>query len=57
MLGIDGGGRSAGSAWGAVLVATGLEAMRLIGFCYLPHKLERSSELYGTLGVAVALLL
>jgi uncharacterized BrkB/YihY/UPF0761 family membrane protein len=38
-------------------VAAGLEAMRLIGFYYLPHKLERSSELYGTLGVAAALLL
>lgn len=57
MLGVDGTGRSAGAARGAVLVATGLEAMRLVGFYYLPHKLQRSSELYGTLGVAAALLL
>jgi membrane protein len=57
MLGAHGSGHGAGTAWGAVLVATGLEAMRLIGFYYLPHKLERSSELYGTLGVAAALLL
>jgi uncharacterized BrkB/YihY/UPF0761 family membrane protein len=44
-------------AQGALLVAAGLEAMRLIGFYYLPRKLERSTELYGGLGVAAALLL
>lgn len=45
------------AAQGAVLVAAGVEAMRLVGFYYLPHKLQRSSELYGTLGIAAALLL
>jgi uncharacterized BrkB/YihY/UPF0761 family membrane protein len=45
------------SAWpGAVLVALGTEALHLVAVVYLPGKLARSSELYGTLGVAAALL-
>ena len=54
VLGAVRGGRL---AQGAVLVAAGLEAMRLVSFYYLPGKLERSSQLYGTLGIAAALLL
>jgi len=42
---------------GALLVAVGTQAMHLVTVFYLAHKLERSSELYGSLGTASALLL
>ena len=45
------------TAWpGAVLVAVGVEALHLVAVVYLPGKLARSAELYGTLGVAAAVL-
>jgi len=46
------------TAWpGAVLIALGNEALHLVAVLYLPGKLARASELYGTLGVAAAVLL
>ena len=42
---------------GALLVAAGAQAMHLVTVLYLGRKLERSSELYGSLGTASALLL
>lgn len=42
---------------GAVLVALGAQAMHLVVALYLGPKLGRSSELYGTLGVATVILL
>jgi uncharacterized BrkB/YihY/UPF0761 family membrane protein len=42
---------------GALLVAIGAQAMHLVVVYYLARKLERSSELYGSLGTASALLL
>jgi uncharacterized BrkB/YihY/UPF0761 family membrane protein len=42
---------------GALLVAVGAQAMHLVVVYYLARKLERSSELYGSLGTASALLL
>lgn len=45
------------SAWpGAVLIAVGAEALHLVSVVYLPGRLARASELYGTLGVAAAAL-
>jgi len=45
------------TAWpGAVLVALGLEGLHLVAVLYLPGKLARASELYGSLGVAAAVL-
>ncbi|KAA9163597.1 hypothetical protein FPZ12_008790 [Amycolatopsis acidicola] len=41
---------------GALVFAVGLEGLRLIAAYFLPAKLSRASELYGTLGVAAALL-
>jgi uncharacterized BrkB/YihY/UPF0761 family membrane protein len=41
---------------GAVLLALGLEGLHLVAVLYLPGKLARASELYGTLGVAAAVL-
>ena len=41
---------------GAVLFALGLEGLRAIAVHFLPGKLSRASELYGTLGVAAAVL-
>lgn len=41
---------------GALVFAAGLEALRLIAAYLLPSKLGRASELYGTLGVAAAVL-
>ncbi len=41
---------------GSLLFAVGLEAMRLVGTVYLPHKFDRSSALYGTFGVTAAIL-
>lgn len=42
---------------GALLTALGIEGLHLVSVIYLPGKLARASELYGTLGVAAALLL
>ncbi len=42
---------------GAVLVAVGVQAMHLVVALYLGPKLGRSSELYGSLGVATVILL
>lgn len=42
---------------GAVLVALGAQAMHLVVALYLGPKLGRSSELYGSLGVATVILL
>jgi uncharacterized BrkB/YihY/UPF0761 family membrane protein len=41
---------------GAVVVAVGIEGLHLVAVLYLPGKLVRASQLYGTLGVAAALL-
>lgn len=46
------------SEWpGAVLVALGAEGLHLVAVVYLPGKLARSSQLYGTFGVAAAMLI
>lgn len=42
---------------GAVLLAVGLHLMHLVGTLYLPGRLERASDTYGTLGTAIVLLL
>jgi uncharacterized BrkB/YihY/UPF0761 family membrane protein len=42
---------------GALLVSLGIMSMHLFTFLYLDHKLESSSELYGALGGAAAILL
>ncbi|MGW4592667.1 YhjD/YihY/BrkB family envelope integrity protein [Amycolatopsis thermoflava] len=41
---------------GAVLFGLGLEGLRAVAVHFLPGKLSRASELYGTLGVAAAAL-
>jgi membrane protein len=41
---------------GGVLVAVGITAMHLAGRVYLPNKIAKSSSLYGSLGVAAAIL-
>ncbi|MEU0510529.1 YhjD/YihY/BrkB family envelope integrity protein [Amycolatopsis sp. NPDC006125] len=41
---------------GAVLFGLGLEGLRAVAVHFLPGKLSRASELYGTLGVAAAVL-
>lgn len=41
---------------GACLVAAGMEGLHLVAVLYLPGKLARASQLYGTLGIAAALL-
>jgi uncharacterized BrkB/YihY/UPF0761 family membrane protein len=41
---------------GAILIAVGLEAIHVATAFYFAPKLERSSELYGALGTATALL-
>ncbi|WP_245865960.1 YhjD/YihY/BrkB family envelope integrity protein [Prauserella marina] len=41
---------------GALVFVAGLEVLRLVAAYVLPAKLSRASELYGTLGVAAALL-
>ncbi|MEU0466840.1 YhjD/YihY/BrkB family envelope integrity protein [Amycolatopsis sp. NPDC006131] len=41
---------------GAVLLGLGLEGLRAVAVHFLPGKLSRASELYGTLGVAAAVL-
>ena len=40
----------------ALLGALGLEALKLIGAYLVPHLVERSSQVYGTIGVVFALL-
>lgn len=42
---------------GAAVLALGLQAMHLISLFWLPHAVESSSETYGTMGIAVAMLL
>ena len=42
---------------GATVLALGLQAIHLISVFYLPHAIENSSETYGSLGIAVAMLL
>jgi len=42
---------------GATVLALGLQAMHLISLFYLPHAVENSSETYGSLGIAVSMLL
>jgi uncharacterized BrkB/YihY/UPF0761 family membrane protein len=42
---------------GAILLAVGLQLMHLVGTLYLPGRIERASDTYGTLGTAVVLLL
>ncbi len=42
---------------GAILLAVGLQLMHLVGTLYLPGRIERASDTYGTLGSAVVLLL
>ena len=42
---------------GATLLALGLQAMHLVSVFYLPHAIENSSDTYGSLGIAVAMLL
>jgi uncharacterized BrkB/YihY/UPF0761 family membrane protein len=41
---------------GAAIVALGTEGLHLVAVLYLPGKLARASQLYGTLGIAAALL-
>ena len=42
---------------GAILLAVGLQLMHLVGTLYLPGRIERASDTYGTLGTAIVLLL
>ena len=42
---------------GAVLFGAGVQAMHLVTVYYLARRITSASELYGTLGVAAALLL
>lgn len=42
---------------GAILLAVGLHLMHLVGTLYLPGRIERASDTYGTLGTAIVLLL
>jgi membrane protein len=42
---------------GAVLLAVGLHVMHLVATLYLPGRLKRASDTYGTLGTAIVLLL
>lgn len=41
---------------GAVLGAVGLEVLKLVGAVYVPHVVSSSSGLYGSIGMAFALL-
>lgn len=41
---------------GALLVALGTQGLHLVAVLYLPGRLARASQLYGTLGVAAAIL-
>jgi membrane protein len=42
---------------GALLFAIGMEALHIATVVWLPHHLESKSDVYGTLGVSLALLL
>jgi uncharacterized BrkB/YihY/UPF0761 family membrane protein len=42
---------------GATLLAVGFQLMHLVAVLYLPQRIGSSSETYGSLGVAVAMLL
>jgi len=42
---------------GAILLAVGLQVMHLVATLYLPGRLERASDTYGTMGTAIVLLL
>lgn len=42
---------------GALVVGVGLTAMNTVSTVYLPNKIQRASEMYGTLGIAGAILL
>jgi len=42
---------------GALLVGMGLAAMNTAGTVYLPHRIQHASAMYGTLGVAAAILI
>ncbi len=42
---------------GAILLAVGLQLMHLVGTLYLPGRIQRASDTYGTLGSAIVLLL
>ena len=42
---------------GAILLGVGLDVMHLVGTLYLPGRLDRASDTYGTLGTAIVLLL
>lgn len=42
---------------GALLLGVGLQVMHLVGTLYLPGRLDRASDTYGTLGTAIVLLL
>ncbi len=42
---------------GAALLAVGLQALHLVATLYLPSRIERASDTYGTLGTAIVLLL
>jgi uncharacterized BrkB/YihY/UPF0761 family membrane protein len=41
---------------GAALIALGIEGLHLVAVLYLPGRMARASQLYGTLGVAAAIL-
>lgn len=42
---------------GALTVGIGITALKTVSTVYLPHKIQRASEMYGTMGVAGAILL
>lgn len=42
---------------GALVLGAGMQVMHLVSVLYLPNQIERSSDTYGSLGVAVAMLL
>jgi uncharacterized BrkB/YihY/UPF0761 family membrane protein len=42
---------------GAIVLGVGLDIMHLVGTLYLPGRLDRASDTYGTLGTAIVLLL
>lgn len=42
---------------GALVVGIGLATLKTVSAVYLPHRIQRASEMYGALGVAGAILL
>ena len=42
---------------GAAVFAIGLEALHVVTIVWFPHSMESKSEIYGTIGTALALLL